>query len=172
MTARPDQLDVNKVTLRYRLRDDDEWRTRELGLDEFFGGGAERPEQLFHDVDWVPQHAAVNLLADIEATDVAVTELTLDGRSGERLTIKETFWNHGRSRIIEIMQQLDDQTEPYWEVIVDLRREAGETYELIRLGREHGAVVPLHHAISHARPDGSVQDVTLFPSNSASSDSN
>jgi hypothetical protein len=167
MTARPDELEISApptVTLRYRLRDEEDWHTRELSFEEFFGGGAERPDDPFHDVDWVPQHAAVNLLEDIETADVAVTELTLEGRSGERLTIKETFWNRGRSRIIEILQQRDEQSEPYWEVIVDLRREAGETYELIRLGRENGVVVPLHHAISHARPDGSVQDVTLFPS--------
>ncbi|MFO7562002.1 MAG: hypothetical protein R6X02_05120 [Enhygromyxa sp.] len=166
MTTRPDELeplDLPTVTLRYRLRDHDQWQTREVRFEELFGG-AERPEDLFHDVDWVPQHAAVNLLEDIEATDLAVTELTFEGREGERLLINETFWNHGRSRIIEIVQQLAGQDEPYWEVIVDLRREAGETYELIRLGRENGAVVPLHHAVSHARPDGSVQDVTLFPS--------
>jgi hypothetical protein len=167
MTPPTDELEIldpPTVTLRYRLCDEEDWHTRELGFDEFFNGGTRRPEDLFHDVDWVPQHAAVNLLDDIEAADLAVTELTLLGRDGERLTIKETFWNHGRSRIIEILQQRDSQTEPYWEVIVDLRREAGETYELIRLGRENGAVVPLHHAISHARADGSVQDVTLFPS--------
>lgn len=168
MTAQPDEiLAPPTVTLRYRLCDDlhdaDEWQTREVEFEHFFGGGAERPDDLFNDVDWVPQHAAVNMLADIEAADVAVTEVTFEGREGERLTIKETFWNHGRSRIIEVMQRLDDESEPYWEVIVDLRREAGETYELLRLGREHGAVVPLHHAVTHARPDGSVQDVTLFP---------
>jgi hypothetical protein len=157
-------LDRPTVWLRYRLRDEQNWHSRELSFEEFFGGGSKRAEDVFHDVDWVPQHAAVNLLEDIEAAHVAVTELTLEGRSGERLTINETFWNHGRSRIIEIMQQRDAVSEPYWEVIVDLRREGGETYELIRLGRENGAVVPLHHAISHARPDGSVQDVTLFPS--------
>lgn len=167
MTAQPEEmLATPKVTLRYRLRDDfhnpDEWHTREVEFDEFFSGGAERPDDLFNDVDWVPQHAAINMLADVEA-EVAVTEVTFEGSVGERLTIKETFWNHGRSRIIEVLQQLDDDSEPYWEVIVDLRREAGETYELIRLGREHGAVVPIHHAISHAKPDGSVQDVTLFP---------
>lgn len=157
------------VTLRYRLHDVDDWDTREVDFEEFFGGGADKPDDLFNDVDWVPQHAAVNRLADIEdieAADVAVTEVIFEGRDGERLTIKETFWNHGHSRIIEVMQQLDDDSEPYWEVIVDLRREAGETYEMIRLGREHGAVVPLHHAISHARPDGTVHDVTLFPTGS------
>jgi hypothetical protein len=167
MTARHDELEIldpPTVTLRYRLREDEHWHTREVGFEELFGGGTERPEDLFHDVDWVPQHAAVNLLEDIVTADVAVTELTFEGHGGERLTINETFWNHGRSRIIEIMQQREQQAEPYWEVIVDLRREVGETYELIRLGRENGAVVPLHHAISHARPDGSVQDVTLFPS--------
>lgn len=166
MSARPDEpeiLDRPQVTLRYRLRGRDEWQTREVGFEELFGG-AERPEDLFHDVDWVPQHAAVNLLADVGAADVAVTELTFEGREGERLTINETFWNHGRSRIIEIVQQRADQAEPYWEVIVDLRREAGETYEVIRLGRDNGAVVPLLHSISHARADGSTHDVTLFPS--------
>lgn len=164
MTARlePERLEQPTVTLRYRLRDDEDWRTREVAFEELFGG-ARQPDELFHDVDWVPQHATVNLLEDVIAADVAVTELTFDGHDGARLTIKETFWNHGRSRIIEVMQQREPAVEPYWEVIVDLRREAGETYELLRLGREHGAVVPLHHAISHARPDGSVQDVTLFP---------
>jgi hypothetical protein len=164
---RPEALDTlgrPTITLRYRLRDDDDWRERQVELEAFFGGGAEHPEDLFHDVDWVPQHAAVSLLDDIETTDVAVTELTFAGSEGEKLTIKETFWNHGRSRVIEIMQQLDEHAEPYWEVIVDLRREAGETYELIRLGRDRGAVVPIHHAVTHARPDGSKQDVTLFPS--------
>lgn len=166
MTARTELeiLDPPTVTLRYRLRDEDDWRTREVSIERLFGGGAERPVDLFHDVDWVPQHAAVNLLEDITAADVAVTELTFEGRGGERLTIKETFWNHGRSRVIEVMQQREQDREPHWEVILDLRREAGETYEVIRLGRENGAVVPLHHAVSHARPDGSIQDVTLFPS--------
>jgi hypothetical protein len=165
MNARSDELEIldpPTVTLRYRLRDHDEWQLREVAFEELFGK-AERPEDLFHDVDWVPQHAAVNLLADIGTADVAVTELTFDGREGERLTVKETFWNNGRSRIIEVMQQRNAEREPYWEVIVDLRREAGEVYEMIRLGRENGAVVPLHHAVSHARPDGSVHDVTLFP---------
>jgi hypothetical protein len=165
MIARPDELEIldpPTVTLRYRLRDSEEWQTREVRLEQLFGG-EKRPEDLFHDVDWVPQHAAVNLLADVGAAEVAVTELTFEGREGERLTINETFWNHGRSRIIEIRQQTAEQVEPYWEVIVDLRRESGETYELIRLGRENGAVVPIHHAVSHARPDGLVQDVILFP---------
>lgn len=167
MTARHDELEIldpPTVMLRYRLRGEEDWHTREVAFEELFGGAAERPEDLFGDVDWVPQHTTVNLLEDIVAADVAVTELAFEGHSGERLTINETFWNHGRSRIIEVMQRRDESSEPYWEVIVDLRREAGETYELIRLGRENGAVVPLHHAISHARADGSVQDVTLFPS--------
>jgi hypothetical protein len=92
-----------------------------------------------------------------------VTEVIFQGHGGEQLSIKETFWNLGRSRIIEVMQRADADSEPYWEVIVDLRREAGETYELLRLGRENGAVVPLHHTVTHARADGSVDDVTLFP---------
>ncbi|KIG16234.1 hypothetical protein DB30_04846 [Enhygromyxa salina] len=164
---RPDEHETHgrpSVTLRYRLCDQEDWLEREVELEAFFGGGTDHPEDLFHDVDWVPQHAAVSLLDDIEAADVAVTELTFAGSEGEKLTVKETFWNHGYSRVIEIMQQLGEHSEPYWEVIVDLRREAGETYELIRLGRERGAVVPIHHAVSHARPDGSKQDVTLFPS--------
>lgn len=158
------------VTLRYRLRDEDSWHSREVDLEDFFGGRSRQPEDMFHDVDWVPQHAAVNLLADVEMADLAVTEVTFEepadeGGSGARLTVKETFWNQGRSRIIEVMQQLEPDAEPYWEVIVDLRRESGaETYELLRLGRENGAVVPIHHAITHARPDGSTRDVTLFPS--------
>lgn len=149
-----------KITLRYHLQDDDQWHEREVGFAEFFGGRASEPEDLFHDVDWVPQHAAVNLLDDIEATDVAVTEVTFDGGEGERLTIKETFWNHGHSRYIEITSQIGADAEPYTEVIFDLRREAGDTYELIRLGRENGAMVPIHHAVSHA---GGERDVTLFP---------
>ena len=161
---RHDEHSQPTVTLRYRLQDDEDWQEREVDFETFFGGGADTPDDLFHDVDWIPQHAAVNLLADVEMADVAVTELTLESGEGEQLTVKETFWNQGRSRIIEIMQQLDGG-DPYWEVVVDLRRESGgESYELIRLGRERGAVVPLHHEVSHARPDGSRIDVTLFPS--------
>lgn len=165
MTRLDDSEDLGRptVTLRYRLQDDDAWHTREVEFGELFGGADAHPDDLFHDVDWVPQHAAVSLLGDIETADVAVTELTFDGDEGEKLTIKETFWNRGHSRIIEVMQQLGVGSEPYWEVIVDLRREAGDTYELIRLGREHGAVVPLHHAVSHATPDGGSRDITLFP---------
>jgi hypothetical protein len=164
--AQDDELETlgrPTVTLRYRLHGEQGWRTRDIEFERFFAGGAEQPGDLFNDVDWVPQHAAVNLLEGIEAADIAVTEVVFEGREGERVTIKETFWNHGRSRIIEVLQRSDAQAEPYWEVIVDLRREAGETYELIRLGREHGAVVPIHHAVSTARSDGSVQDVVLFP---------
>ena len=160
MTAQHDALGQPKITLRYHLRDDDEWREREVSFAEFFGGGASEPADLFHDVDWVPQHAAVDLLEDIEATDVAVTEVTFRGLDGERLTIKETFWNHGYSRYIEICSQIGADIEPYTEVIFDLRREAGETYELIRLSRENGAMIPVHHAVSHA---GGQRDVTLFP---------
>ena len=154
-------FDQPKITLRYHLQDGDEWHEREVSFEEFFGGGAGQPEDLFHDVDWVPQHAAVNLLDDIEATDVAVTEVTLAGVEGERLTVKETFWNHGYSRYIEITTQLGEGAEPYTEVMLDLRREAGDTYELIRLGRENGAMVPIHHAISHTR--SGERDVTLYP---------
>lgn len=151
------------VTLRYRLRGGDGWIRREVAFEELFGGIAE-PSDLFHDVDWIPRHAAVDLLPDIEATDLAVTELCFESDEGQKLRIQETFWNHGRSRVIEIMQQLAPDAEPYWEVIVDLRRESGnETYELIRLGREQGAVVPLHHAITHAQADGTLQDLQIFP---------
>ena len=160
MNAPDDTLGQPKITLRYHLRDDDEWRAREVSFTEFFGGGASEPEDLFHDVDWVPQHAAVELLDDIEATDVAVTEVTFSGPEGERLTIKETFWNNGHSRYIEISSQIDADAEPYTEVMLDLRREAGDTYELIRLSRENGAMIPTHHAISHA---GGKHGVTLFP---------
>ena len=160
MTALDDALGQPKITLRYHLRDDDQWQEREVSFAEFFGGGANEPTDLFHDVDWVPQHAAVTLLDDIEATDVAVTEVTFAGIEGERLTIKETFWNHGHSRYIEITSQVDANAEPYTEVIFDLRREAEDTYELIRLSRENGAMIPIHHAVSHV---GGERDVTLFP---------
>jgi hypothetical protein len=150
------------VKLRYRLQDDESWHERHVEFEEFFGGGAERPEDLFNDVDWVPQHAAVNILDDLEATDVAVTEVVFESDAGEMLAIKETFWNRGHSRFIEITQRLANG-ETHSEVIFDLRREAGDTYELIRLSRERGAMVPIHHAVSHARPDGSKRDVTLFP---------
>jgi hypothetical protein len=156
-----------RVKLRYRLCGEDSWCERDVDFEQFFGGGVERPDDVFGDVDWVPQHAAVNTLDDLEAADVAVTEVVFEGAAGETLAIKETFWNHGRSRYIEVTRQLDADSEPYSEVIFDLRREAGETYEMIRLGREHGAMVPIHHAISHARPDGSKRDVTLFPSRGA-----
>lgn len=165
--AQTDELDTLEhptVTLRYRLQGEDDWHERDVDIEEFFGGRAEQLGDLFHDVDWIPQHPGVTLLEDLGMADVAVTELTFEGQEGERLTVKETFWNHGRSRLIEVMQQLGEGEEPYWEAIVDLRRESGsETYELIRLGRERGAVVPIHHAVSHARPDGSRHDVTLFP---------
>lgn len=152
------------VKFRYRLRGSDDWLTREVAFEELFGGARE-PSDLFHDVDWIPRHAAVNLLPDVEATDLAVTELSFEGDEGQKLKIQETFWNHGRSRVIEVMQQVGPDVEPYWEVIVDLRRESSnETYELIRLGREQGAVVPLHHAVTHARADGSMQDLQIFPS--------
>lgn len=153
------------VKLRYRLHDRDDWQERSISFEEFFGGQVDEPDDLFHDVDWIPRHATVELLPDIEATDVAVVEVDFEADEGQRLTIKETFWNHGRSRIIEVMQQTSATDEPYWEVVVDLRRETGsETYELIRLGRERGAVVPLHHAVTHARPDGSTRDLQIFPS--------
>ncbi|MFV8754745.1 hypothetical protein ACNOYE_29720 [Nannocystaceae bacterium ST9] len=151
------------VKLRYRLRGGDGWLHREVAFDELFGG-AGQPGDLFEDVDWIPRHAAVDLIPDIEATDIAVTELSFEGDEGQKLKVQETFWNHGRSRVIEVMQQLAPGSEPYWEVIVDLRRESSsETYELIRLGREGGAVVPLHHAVTHAQPDGSLQDLQIFP---------
>ncbi len=157
-------LDRPTVKLRYRLHGQDDWQEREVAFEEFFGGRVDDPDDLFHDVDWIPRHATGDMLADVETTDLAVTELSFEGELGQRLTIKETFWNHGRSRVIEVMQQTDPDDEPYWEVIVDLRRESGtETYELIRLGREHGAVVPIHHAVMHARPDGSTQDLQIFP---------
>lgn len=156
-------LDRPTVKLRYRLLGEDAWQERAIDFEQFFGGGTERPDDLFGDVDWVPQHAAVNTLDDLEAADVAVTEVVFMGSAGEMLAIKETFWNHGRSRYIEVTQQSDAGSEPYSEVIFDLRREAGETYEMIRLGRERGVMVPIHHAVSHARPDGSKRDVTLFP---------
>jgi hypothetical protein len=156
-------LDRPTVKLRYRLLGEDAWQERAIEFEQFFGGRGERPDDLFGDVDWVPQHAAVNTLDDLEAADVAVTEVIFVGSAGEMLAIKETFWNHGRSRYIEVTQQSDANAEPYSEVIFDLRREAGETYEMIRLGREHGVMVPIHHAVSHARPDGSKRDVTLFP---------
>lgn len=150
------------VKLRYRLRDGDGWLQRDVAFEELFG--AAEPGDLFHDVDWIPRHAAVDLLTDVEATDLAVTELSFEGEEGQTLKIQETFWNHGRSRVIEVMQQQSPDAEPYWEVIVDLRRESsGETYELLRLGREQGAVVPLHHAVTHAQPDGSLQDLQIFP---------
>ncbi len=150
------------VKLRYRLRGGDGWLRREVAFEELFGGGGQ-PSDLFHDVDWIPRHAAADLIPDIEATDIAVTELSFEGDEGQKLKVQETFWNHGRSRVIEIMQQFAD-SEPYWEVIVDLRRESSsETHELIRLGREQGAMVPLHHAVTHAQADGSLQDLQIFP---------
>ena len=161
--ADTDNLALPAVKLRYRLRDDENWRERAVEFGELFGGGAEQPNDLFNDVDWVPQHTAVNILDDLDSADVAVTEVVFEGVAGRKLAIKETFWNRGHSRYIEITQQLEPDGELYSEVIFDLRREAGETYELIRLGREHGAMVPIHHAVSHARPDGSKRDVTLFP---------
>lgn len=160
---RNDDLATPTVKLRYRLRDGDGWLHRDIAFEELFGGAGE-PADVFHDVDWIPRHASVDLLPDVEATDLAVTELSFDGEDGRKLKIQETFWNRGRSRVIEVMQQHGPDQEPYWEVIVDLRRESsGETYELLRLGREQGAVVPIHHAVTHAQADGSLQDLQIFP---------
>jgi len=83
-----------------------------------------------------------------------MTKLTLSDKAqkAERV-IRETFWNDGQNRVIE---REDGSFAPYWEAIVETKiSEFPPVWEVLRLGRRQGILIPWYHGFIRDNEDGS-----------------
>ena len=145
-----------QITLEYKLVNSDAWETVRLASDDFFE--LEPGEQAT--IDSVPKHNhGVDYLA-LEPPTVRTTRITIidDVKKSNRV-ICETFWNNGQNRVIE---RTDHGVSEYWEMIIRTRiRENPLTWDILRMGRQDGILVPFYHGIIQRNPDGSETETKM-----------
>lgn|SRR5690606_32127003 len=90
-----------KVKLSYRLKGTTGWMEHELTADEYY-----EPEEGGRTWDSVPLHLHANEYLEVKPSQLEQTVLRIhDGAGGLRCTVREIFWNEGRNRLI---QRIDD----------------------------------------------------------------
>lgn len=147
-----------RIELRWRLAGSEEWLSRTLLPEEYF-----EPDEEPFDLDSVPlfDHAVEYLGANRE--DVTSTRIALMWTHGnESRVISEAFWNAGKNRVIE---RVDEGDIAYWEMILESRTAERPTrIEILRLGRdETGVCIPLSHVFLEERADGSHSETKTYP---------
>lgn|SRR5690606_28094315 len=90
-----------KVKLSYRLKGTTGWMEHELTADEYY-----EPEEGGRTWDSVPLHLHANEYLEVKPSQLEQTVLRIhDGAGALRCTVREIFWNEGRNRLI---QRIDD----------------------------------------------------------------
>ena len=111
--------------------------------------------------DCVPRHNHAIDYLEIERWMVRNTRVTIaDENSKVTKQITETFWNEGKSRVVE-----RTDTGPsvnYWELIVEiLKTEMPPTWEILRFDRAEGVVGPNYHGFIVQNNDGSEKETKV-----------
>lgn len=139
------------VSIEYRTTGSTEWRSITLAPQEYFD--LDEDEAISWDCVPLYNHAIDYL--KVEKPTVRNTRLTIvDAKFKITKQITETFWNSGKNRVVE---RIDTGPEiDYWELIVELMvSETPVTWEILRLDRLEGVVVPNYHGIIQRKDDGS-----------------
>lgn len=100
------------------------------------------PESYF-EPDSVPIHNHAVDYLDEPPSRIRRTELLVtDPSTGDRRLVVETFWDEGRSRIIEVQ----DSRRDHWEIIYDVASgDSGVERDIIRYGRIGNRRAPFFH---------------------------
>lgn len=146
-----------EVSLEYQTTNEGTWQHLALTPEAYF----ELEPNETPSLESVERHAhAIDYLDPGLLATLRVTRLTLhEPKTGARRTITETFWNGGKSRVIE---RIDTGPRPYWEMIVDARiSEHPPTSDLLRIVRHDGVPKLAYHALIRDNDDGSQTETRL-----------
>jgi hypothetical protein len=145
------------IELAHKRRDRPDWQSTSMRPEEYFDlEPGEAPSvgsvtRRNHAIDYLGVDASL-----VEATRIRITDST----SNASRTITETFWNEGRSRVIERR----DTPGEYWELIFETPVSAQPSvWEILRLGRREGLLVPYYHGFVTDNPDGSQTELRVTP---------
>ncbi|MBU6951766.1 hypothetical protein [Hahella sp. HN01] len=123
------------ILLKYKLRSEDQWRSKRFSPYEYFDlEEGEAPE-----IDSVPHNMHAAEYLDFPGEEVEHTLLQLvDKDETELLEIKETFWNAGENRIIEVLRTSGNEVLHNELIIQTIKPNPanGEDVETIRFNRE------------------------------------
>ncbi len=146
------KLNGISVTINYKLAGSAEWKSINLLPEEYFD--LDEGEKIAWDSVPIHNHAK-DYLNIGNLNEVLHTKLEIvDALTRVTKLITETFWNDGRNRAIE-----RSDTGPgvdYWELIIEVM--IGETplvWEILRLDRVDGVLVPNYHGLIQRNEDGS-----------------
>lgn len=151
-----------KIWLEYRLAGGTGWERVELSPEEYFDQDPRFPQgelkvtsapRYFHAVDYL----------NVDASRLQETRLRIvDEAHGAERFIQETFWDDGRSRIIQ--RHDTGSTGDDRLIIVDLRvSEHPETYHILRVQDNQGRLELRSHLRTQSNDDGTSTDEYLFP---------
>ena len=145
------------ISLEYQPLNGDRWESIPLSITDYFDLDPDEPPSL----DACPRHNHAIDYLPASASPIATTKLTLTDAQSQR-QIVETFWNDGKNRLIE---RTDTGETPYSETILEVQiSEAPPTWEILRLERTAGLLVPLYHAFLQENANGSQTETLLLPS--------
>lgn len=149
------------IRLKYLIVGETSFRSIALDPEEYWEESSEGGTR----TDAVPRfNHAVEYLS--EPTQVRRTELqVVDRQEGRWRAVVETFWDEGRSRVIEVSRGAVDSTGggrvgdlrfgDYYELIVDVV--SGKYHEMLRygsVGQERGLIL---HTRVHSEADGQAE---------------
>lgn len=143
------------IKLEYMLLDSNIWASVTLLPEEYFDLDPDEEITL----DCVPKynHAIDYLDCDkVCNTRLEISDLSTKATRG----ITETFWNDGKNRIIERIDKGSglDYNEMILEITVS---ESPLTWEIVRLHRQDGLLIPNYHGYITKNADGSETEIKV-----------
>lgn len=149
-----DKVDL-VITITYQRIASPTWQSVNLSPAQYFD--LEGEESLSWDCVPIFNHAIDYL--DIDASEIRCTKISIeDIPQRTNRTIIETFWNHGKNRLIE--RNDIGETFKDWELILEsIINESPLTWEILRLDRSGEVLVPNYHGFIRRNNDGSETEV-------------
>ncbi|MGE0785542.1 MAG: hypothetical protein AB7S26_07630 [Sandaracinaceae bacterium] len=148
------------VLIKYLEVGSSSWQDLSVPLDEYF----DLTEQEPFNIDSVPElMEAADYVTDYTGLDldrISRTRLVIrDDETGDHLTVSSTYWDKGRSSLVEVT----DSRNGYSEIILDLlTSESPRINHIVRYGTlGEDRQVHFHSKIT-TNPDGSQEDLSVY----------
>ncbi|MBK8252206.1 MAG: hypothetical protein IPK82_06005 [Polyangiaceae bacterium] len=144
------------VEIIYRLRGDPTWHAHRVNPVDYFEPAG--PEGHL-EVDSVPRYDHAVQFLQLDTKEVDIVRVVIDSPGIKRRTITETFWHGGTCRAIE---RQDSGITVDWEMILEvLVCDHPPTWNIVRLIRADGIVVPVYHGVITKNEDGSESELSF-----------
>lgn len=145
---------MNKITLNYKLVNEDGIKSIEIPINEYF----DLDEGEIPHINSVPEFMQPYDYVPNDVSEIIYLTINVE-INGDTRQIKQSFWNNGKKFIIEVIQKGKIN---YKELIISITTDENKKlYEVIRFGFEKDFIVPILHTYFEENSAGEEETINV-----------